>query len=345
MVPRAKTYFLAPGWDLQEGSVQLGSIITNPLRPQLAIFKPPLEEIDSRIHVSGRDEFTSTIDTSENGTPALFSTFLSLFGLGDEPSFHYDRKHVLSYSFRKLHMRWFRPSDALKRKAVIETDRVAQFCRAGNYKIPVYMVTGLKTISGAGVTTTSSRGNGWRVRLSVGASSTDSAEHAEAELEEPEPIVFAFQLTELRLSPDGEIASANFLDESQPTDPGQSAADLQKRLDKELGETAFTIVLCQDTITITRQPEIVVCVHNNIHQKRSSPNSQGLVSALQRGDWTNSSKSGWRRQPNSIEPGEHVLAWHMGIRVVWPHRQSDFLLLKAGRTRPTQTAYRQLLRI
>ncbi|KAK0704630.1 hypothetical protein B0H67DRAFT_591875 [Lasiosphaeris hirsuta] len=242
MVPRAKTYILAPGWDLHEGSVQLGSIITNPLRPQLAIFKPPLEEIDSRIHVSGRDEFNSTVDTSENSTPGLFSTFLSLFGLGDEPSFHYDRKHVLSYSFRKLHMRWFSPSDTLKHKAVVETDRVAQFCRAGNYKIPVYMVTGLKTISGAGVTTTSSRGNGWRVQLSVGASSTGSTEQAEAELEEPQPVVFAFQLTELRLSPGGEIASANFLDKSNPTDPGQSAAALQQRLDKELGETAFAIM-------------------------------------------------------------------------------------------------------
>ncbi|KAK3374820.1 hypothetical protein B0H63DRAFT_480958 [Podospora didyma] len=231
-----KTYFLTPGWSLDANSIVLGSIITNPSEPQLALFKPAPGDVDSPINATEDADFTSAVDPE---MPGLFGTFLRVFGLGDEPSFHYDRTTVLSYSYRQLHSQWFVPSQGLKLKAVAQTNRVAQFARASGYEASVYMVTGLKTVKGACVTTTSGKGKGWRISLSVNADGTDVA-----------PTVFAIKLTELKLSADGKISSADFrdgprlggdanADDSNATE--QTAADVQGRLDKEFDEAVFTV--------------------------------------------------------------------------------------------------------
>ncbi|KAK0637407.1 hypothetical protein B0T17DRAFT_504751 [Bombardia bombarda] len=234
-----KTYFLVPGWDFSTGSVPLGSIITNPTQPQLALFRPSPDDIDTPIHATDKAQFSTSGNSSTagvngnhaiNGSSAgLFGTFLNLFGLGSEDSFHYDRTTVLSYSFHQLHSAWFVPSDVLKRKAVAETDRVAQFCRATEYKTPVYLVTGLKTIKGAGVTTSSAKGSGWRVSLNVGAAPADEVG------EEPLPIVWALQLEELKLSESGQLSSGGF-------NNGLGDAELQEVLNRGFGEGTFTIV-------------------------------------------------------------------------------------------------------
>ncbi|KAK3691975.1 hypothetical protein B0T22DRAFT_446110 [Podospora appendiculata] len=225
-----KTYFLVPGWDYPAGTVLLGSVITNPTQPQLALFRPSVDDIDTPIHGKDRAHFSASSikpETSADKSAGLFGTFLNVFGLGQEASFHYDRKTVLSYSFRHLHSRWFDPSDALKHKAVIGTDRVAQFCRASDYKASVYMITGVKTIRGAGVTTASGKGTGWRVALSVGADESNP---------DALPITFAFELAELRLTPDGTILSA-----AERT-AGPHNLALQAKLDNEFGVATFAIV-------------------------------------------------------------------------------------------------------
>ncbi|KXX82654.1 hypothetical protein MMYC01_201056 [Madurella mycetomatis] len=224
-----KTYFLARGWDFPLNSITLGSIITNPMQPQLALYRPSPENLGSLIHTTERPLFSSA--ESDDGQPAgLFRTFLTLFGLGNEESFHYDRKSVLSYWFRGLRASCFEPSDELKREAVGQ-ERTAQFLCASGHNASVYMITGVKSIRGAGVMTASGRRRGWQVALSVGleekAEGTDGAAAGS-------PVAFAFQVVELKVSSGGVVTTVG--------EAEQDVAEFQARLDREFGEAEFEVV-------------------------------------------------------------------------------------------------------
>ncbi|KAK3944336.1 hypothetical protein QBC46DRAFT_375022 [Diplogelasinospora grovesii] len=241
-----KTYFLVPGWDFPADSNVLGSVIANPAQPQLALFKPsPGDATATERGASG--SFTKTITTEKRGDEpgGLVGTFLDLFGLGSEDNLQFDRKSVLSYSFKQLRERRIEPSDALMRKS-LDTSRVAQLARASGYSAPVYMITGLKTIRGAGVTTTSpSKGTAWRVSLGVEIGSDDDKKDSP-------PIVVAFELTELRLSAAGEMTLVEYRDGALFRIVGteNTGRDMTERrdvvtqeiLDREFGEATFTIM-------------------------------------------------------------------------------------------------------
>jgi len=239
----SKSYFLVPGWDFPATSLVLGSIITSPTQPQLAIYKPGDGDIDTPVRDTERAHFSGpttneTSDTSD--TTGLFGTFLNNFGLGDEPNFHYDRKNVLSYSATGLHTQSFHPSDAFKRRALTTPgSRVAHYINASQYQSPVYMVTAVKTITGAGVTVGSIKGKGWRASVNIGA----IAGEQQLTGDDPPPIVFAFRLMQLRLLPSGEITSVPF-GEQEEEDGNQSDFDdaLQEALDQEFGEDTFSIM-------------------------------------------------------------------------------------------------------
>ncbi|KAK3380438.1 hypothetical protein B0T24DRAFT_615407 [Lasiosphaeria ovina] len=237
MTGSPKTVFLAPGWECQAGSVLLGSVFTNPSQPQLALFKPSPGDIDTTVKTSEKATFAASIDPAGDSRPGLFRTFLRLFGVGDEEEVHYDRKTVEWYSFRGLRTESFVPSEALKHKALAQTDRVAQFCRASDYKASVYMVTGIKTIEGAGVKAPSRKRTGWHLSINVDAPSWNEPSEQEAPGESPS-VVFAFELLELKLSAAGETIDVG---DGSGSATG-STADAQKTLELEFGEAALTVV-------------------------------------------------------------------------------------------------------
>ncbi|KAK4167535.1 hypothetical protein QBC43DRAFT_310907 [Cladorrhinum sp. PSN259] len=214
-----RTFFLVHGWDSPKDSIPLGSIITNPMHPQLTIFKP--ETLNIHSDTSTKPDFVGNVaDDHPRGTAGAFCTFLRLYGLGDEDSFHYDRKTVLSYRAHALGSDSFEPDDVLKKEAV-GADRVAQFLSASDYKASAFMVRGVKTIKGAGVTIGSSKGNGWGVKLSV---------------EGETPLVFAFELAELKATGAGEVIEFNSVG------AGETVEALQNRLDLDFGEATFTVI-------------------------------------------------------------------------------------------------------
>ncbi|KAF4628163.1 hypothetical protein G7Y89_g9987 [Cudoniella acicularis] len=211
-----KTYFLVSGWDFPVGSIELGSIIANPTQPHIALYNPKPNDIDTKIHPTDKEKYVGVAKTEKGDKNGLFFRFLDLFGLGAEVGFKYDRRSVLEYSFKKLHTEWFLPSDELKKKAVIDNTRVSEFCKAYDYESAVYMITGLKTVEGAGVKTFTSKGKDWRAFLgveagpvNVGPQSTHTSEVSQlVSFENSTPIVFAFQLIEIKCSENGELASS-----------------------------------------------------------------------------------------------------------------------------------------
>ncbi|KAK4198079.1 hypothetical protein QBC40DRAFT_96978 [Triangularia verruculosa] len=224
------TYFLVPGWGFPHGTITLGSVIINSMHPQLALFEPPHPV---QVTTAVKTRFTSTRDDPADRKSGLFRTFLSLFGLGDEDGFHNDRKKpIVAYSIWDLQSLSFVPTDELKIKAIIETERVAQFLKASDNRPSVFMVTGIKSIRGASVLTASNKGPGWTAEIRVGL---------EKESREGKPVVFAFEVLQLRLSDTGDITTVS--DILEPLEK------LQRRLDHEFGEAAFTALGTTDEQT------------------------------------------------------------------------------------------------
>ncbi|VBB81540.1 Putative protein of unknown function [Podospora comata] len=224
-------YFLISGWDISEGTIALDSIITDPMHPQLALFKPssPVEATTIM-----KSHFINREDESNHHPIALFRLFVNLFGLGNDDLFHNNRKKpILCYSIRGLQTSSFMPSsDELKLKGISESERALQFLNASKNQASMFMVTGIKSIRGASVRTESNKGWGWVVELSVGLESGDGEGKATA---------FAFELTRLKLSDSGDLVAVG--------DGLKSIDKLQSRLDKEFGEAIFTVFSTTDEQT------------------------------------------------------------------------------------------------
>lgn len=221
---RNKTYFLAPGWDIPPVSITLGSIVIKPSEPDSTFFQPSSESLLAEVTtVSSPVSFDSSAkELPSSNAAGLFSAFLLNSGLGDEPAFTYDRKRVLSYCFREHTHAEIEPSQELLRAAVAEP-RVKELLASG---VGVYMITGFRSISGAGVKVASTKGKGWTVELGVG-STKDPAEDVTNSQR-----IFALQVAEVKVKEGGEVALSQSSSE---------ASVLQKTLDGNFGEGTFRV--------------------------------------------------------------------------------------------------------
>lgn len=213
-----KTYFLVPGWDVPSSSPLLGSIIANPSQPDTALYTPPLSSLS--LSASSPSSYSSVPSATPTSPPAaLFATFLSHYGLGDEPSLSFDRKHILSYSFVGQKLREGVPSIEVLKGAVGDSKVKVLFAN----QVGVYIVTGVKTVGGAGVSIPSHKGGRWTVNLSIAA----------PEGEEGREIIFAVEVKEVKVG-EGDAVELGKLEEGE--------GELQARLDREFGEGTFKVV-------------------------------------------------------------------------------------------------------
>ncbi|KAH7308639.1 hypothetical protein B0I35DRAFT_442336 [Stachybotrys elegans] len=209
-----KTYFLVSSWDFPKGSICLGSLTSSPAQPHVTLFKPGDDDIDTPTYPTTKDDYTDTMRSEKGGKGGLFFRFLDLFGLGAEASVKYDRKAVLKYSFKRMHTEWFIPSEELVAKAV-QSKKAANHLKRTAYESPLYMITGLKVVEGASVTTLKGKGKGFTAFLGVEASQVSVGPQASHNSQSDElqtfsnstPIIFAFQLQEIRCEPDGNITT------------------------------------------------------------------------------------------------------------------------------------------
>ncbi|EXJ77651.1 hypothetical protein A1O3_09880 [Capronia epimyces CBS 606.96] len=220
MANKVKTYFLVPGWDFPADSIPLGAVIDDAYQPQPTLFTPERSTIDTKIFPTDKFDFSATISEGRKGEFGLLAKFLSVFGLGAEASLKYDRKHVETYSFQHMHTEWFEPSRKFLDAAVAQSE-VAAFLEQMDYEQPVYMVTGVKTVKGAGVTTSKTRGRGWKaffgvdgtpagVPVAIGPKGEDgSTTSNEATFQNSSHIGFAYRLKKITCSRDKTVESTN----------------------------------------------------------------------------------------------------------------------------------------
>lgn len=209
MSNKVKTYFLVPGWDFPVGSIQLGSIIASPSFPHRSITDNEAIPIDTKVHLSDKYDFSTSLDKSKSNKFGLWAQFLQIFGLGAEASVSFDKGSIDTYAFQHMKTEWFLPSKAFI-KASVKNTNVVDFLEQTNFRKPVYIITGLKTVEGASVTTVNSKGRG--VIAKIGFDGTPAAvpvtvgpevernieESKTASFKKSSPVVFAFQLAVVR---------------------------------------------------------------------------------------------------------------------------------------------------
>ncbi|RDL36319.1 Uncharacterized protein BP5553_05671 [Venustampulla echinocandica] len=216
MSNKQKTYFLCPGWDFPVDSIQLGAILSNPNFPHKTITSAEDKNlIDTPIYVSHKYNFSDKFEKSKSHKYGFFAQFLQIFGLGGEASVLFEKGSIETYAFKHMKTEWFLPSESFA-KASSELPRVASFFDRTDFEKPVYIITGLKVVQGASVTTNPKKSRTLQGKLGfdgtpIGVPVTigPEAEHTKSiegttGFERSSPVVFAYQLSELWCKGGGE---------------------------------------------------------------------------------------------------------------------------------------------
>lgn len=162
--------------------------------------------IDTKVQVSEKYDFSSTLDKSKFKKIGLWAQFLQIFGLGAETSFSFDKSSIDTYAFQHMKTEWLLPSKTFA-EACVKNANIVAFLEQTNFRKPLYIITGLKTVEGASVTTVKSKSRG--IHAKIGFDSTPAAVpvtigpevdrnvegSVTASFTNSSPVVFAFQLT------------------------------------------------------------------------------------------------------------------------------------------------------
>lgn len=221
-----KTYFRVPKWDIPPEAISLGNLIADPTEPHRPLnatpplrssstpspagqtTNPPRLEIDTPIHARTFSPYFKTASSSKKKSFSLTAQLSLLTGVGGNSSFSSTRDEDISYRARTMHSAWFVPSRGFVSAAVAQPD-VAKFLALLPSKRPIYMVTGVRHVTGFIVSSRSgeerSRGKGvnanataLQLPLAVGVDGERGVGTGETvEWECEGPVVFVYQLEKL----------------------------------------------------------------------------------------------------------------------------------------------------
>lgn len=158
----------------------------------------------------------------------------------------FDSEQIDEYAFASMKTEWFVPSKEFVEKSV-QAPEVVDMLEMVGYKKPLYLITGLKTVEGASVTTV--RGKGKKVVGKAGLDGTATGVPVSGgpegeyrikgeevvRFENQMPIVFAFQLSRVVIK-EKEVVQKEFTKGALlGVGGGQSGVDVDMEWDWEKG--------------------------------------------------------------------------------------------------------------
>ncbi|EEU35606.1 uncharacterized protein NECHADRAFT_52455 [Fusarium vanettenii 77-13-4] len=168
MANRDFFYFYAPTWDYPPGGpIKLGNVITSVKNPHRPLFcSPPPEESD--VFKTEKKSVQYTKEKLRRGRFSILTKFLSVLGFGIDIGAEIDRSDEEIFVFDTLETTQFIPTPSYL-KACVEAENVRHFLERSKYRKPVYIITGLKVVTGAQANTIKSRSLGGSVGVEVDA--------------------------------------------------------------------------------------------------------------------------------------------------------------------------------
>ncbi|KAJ8128960.1 hypothetical protein O1611_g4673 [Lasiodiplodia mahajangana] len=151
-MPTMKTYIVSPSFTLSPNALQLGDLLVDPLGPILDPLnrkcRSPIEKDDLK-DTSIWEKFSSTRSELLSGRFGIWTTFLALFGapfgVGIRLFLERNSKDVVTAPELQTH-EFFVTEEYIKK--VLSQEAVKTYMKRRNYRIPVYMVCGLKIAKG-----------------------------------------------------------------------------------------------------------------------------------------------------------------------------------------------------
>lgn len=176
-------FFYAPSWDYPLGGpIKIGNVITSvkkPHRPLACV--PPLEESD--IFITEKKSVQYTKEKLRSGKFSILTKFLSIFGFGVDVGAEIDNRCVIlpvaldtkmtdklsdeeRFTFDTLETTQFTPTNSYL-QTCIESANVRHFLEMARYRKPVYIITGIKVVTGAQANSQKSRTIGGSLGVEV----------------------------------------------------------------------------------------------------------------------------------------------------------------------------------
>ncbi|RKK99348.1 hypothetical protein BFJ68_g13224 [Fusarium oxysporum] len=160
MANRDLFYFYAPTWDYPpEGPIKLGNVISSVKKPHIPlIHSPPTEE--TGVFKTEKKKAQYTTEKLRSGKFSILTKFLSVLGFG------VDISAEGIFKFETLETTEFIPTSEYLQNCVESRDVREWLERSGSSK-PLYIITGLKSVTGASATTLKSRTVGGNLSVEV----------------------------------------------------------------------------------------------------------------------------------------------------------------------------------
>ena len=166
------------------------------------------QDLAPGVHQTTATNFSITLSQKKCNKFGLWAQFLQVFGLGGEFSVEFSSDRVDTCTFETMVTEWLTPPTRLVNEAV-KAEQVQGFLKMAPPKTPLYIITGLKTVSG--VTASTSRANASGYTAQLGADGTAAGVpvtvgpktgHTGARGEQVSwkcqgPLVFAYQLAQI----------------------------------------------------------------------------------------------------------------------------------------------------
>ncbi|KAF5659579.1 hypothetical protein FHETE_9363 [Fusarium heterosporum] len=232
MANREHFYFYAPTWDYPlDGPIKLGNIVSSVKKPHLPLNTAP----PSGVFRTEKRSVEYTKEKLRSGRFSILTKFLSVLGLGVDVGAEVERRFVyplqpfghadIIVATRKpLHLTLSRlqfiPNYAYLQKCV-ELEAVRRWLELSRYRKPIYVITGLKVVTGARAYTTKSRTVGGNLAVEVdgtiwsgGAVPIGGGPGVEGKVGGKQGVkweggnfVFAFRVSKIRVAKTGHVAS------------------------------------------------------------------------------------------------------------------------------------------
>ncbi|KAI0405373.1 hypothetical protein F4802DRAFT_180071 [Xylaria palmicola] len=150
MANRTPYFFLAPTWDIPappSGPIQLGNVITSLKAPERPLHRGPSPHSD--VFSSSQTRVVFSAEKLRAGKFGIFTRFLNLvLGLGVDATAGWELNDTSRFTFETLDATQFQPDEDYLR-ACVAAEPVRRYLAKSRYRKPVYVITGLKTASGA----------------------------------------------------------------------------------------------------------------------------------------------------------------------------------------------------
>jgi hypothetical protein len=227
MANEVKKYFLAPNWDCipGDGRIALGNIVALPINPVPALVSVKTAEEDAKVLRSSKTDVEWSQEKHGEKRFGIWTKFLqSVLGISIDLGVSRQSSQSVVFQFEKMVTEeiFLGEDEDVYVKEAVKAKNVQRYLKRSKFKKPVFMIVGIKWVTGAVVKRVAKRDEGGKLLVSVDATgqgvpvslgpeiSVSSGSGDSVSFKGSSDFVFALRVRKVRISQDGEVDTDEF---------------------------------------------------------------------------------------------------------------------------------------